>query len=85
MLQINFDWSFALQKTLESIQSVYENYSFTKQEQRIGLPIITKKICKFKKNNLDIAANILFCSRKGTYVAYRSNFNGKGSKQYNLL
>lgn len=72
-------------KKLEATQSVYENYSITNQEQGLEVPLVTEEICKFKKSNMDIVANMLLSSRKGTYTAYRSNFDGKCSKQLNLL
>ena len=45
-----------------------------------------KEISKFEKNNLGIAVNIVFSSKKGKIcTARRSGFNGQCKKQVNLL
>ena len=69
-------------KTLVAIQSAYEKCSVTKQEQRPDFP---KRYVSFI-----IIMQILWTKRcsavgKGRYVAYRSKFNGKRRKQFNLL
>ena len=42
-------------------------------------------IAKFEKKNPEIAVNVLFVNKKSIYIAHRSGFNGKRSKQVNLL
>ena len=58
----------------------------------LELLVAIKKIGKFKKNNEDIAVNVLHIHHKeegkskGTVTIFRvSEFNGKRSKQVNLL
>ena len=43
------------------------------------------EIGKFEKRNLEIAVNVLFVNEKSIYIARRSEFNGKRSKQVILL
>ena len=45
----------------------------------------TQKIGKFEKNNLGIAVNVLFNSKKGIYTVWISDLNWKYGKQSNLL
>ena len=56
-----------------------------KARAKTWLPLVTKNVCKFKKNNPEIVDKTLLSSRKGRYIAYRSKFNGKRRKQFNLL
>ena len=51
----------------------------------LEFPLTIQIIDKFERSNPDIAVNLLFNSKKGTYATRRSGFNGKCSKQVNLL
>jgi len=44
-----------------------------------------EKIGKFEKNNSEVSINVLFESKKKIYIARRSEYNRKRSKQVNLL
>ena len=51
----------------------------------LEFPVSLNKIGKFEKNNPEIAVNVLFVSKKSIFIARRSEFNSKRSKQVNLL
>lgn len=68
-------------KYFETIQIIYESYSAIKQSQWLELPLESQQICKIEKKYLEIVVNMLLSSRG----AYKSNFNGKRSKKFNLL
>ena len=51
----------------------------------LEFPMALNKISKFEKRNPEIAVNVLFVNKKSIYIARRSEFNGKRSKQVNLL
>ena len=62
---------------------------YEKQYNWKGLkfPVSIKKIDRFKKNNPDIAVNVLFSNKKSQYIytVRRSKHNVKCKKQVNLL
>ena len=51
----------------------------------LEFPMALNEISKFEKRNPEIAVNVLFVNKKSIYIARRSGFNGKRSKQVNLL
>ena len=51
----------------------------------LEFPMALNKIGKFEKNNPEIAVNVLFVRKKSIYIAWRSEFNSRRSKQVNLL
>ena len=51
----------------------------------LEFPMAIEKIGKFEKWNPEIAVNVLFASKQSIYIAHRSEYNAKRSKQANLL
>ena len=51
----------------------------------VEFPMAMAKIAKFEKHNPDIAVNVLFAKKQSIYIAHRSEYNAKRSKQANLL
>ena len=48
-------------------------------------PLAIQKIINFIRNNPGISVNVLLNNKEIIYIAYRSELNGKCSKQANLL
>jgi len=66
---------------ITKLRSFAELYNW----EGLEFPMAIEKIGKFEKNNSGIAVNVLFESRNEIYIARRSDYNSKHSKQVNLL
>ena len=65
--------------------SLLQHYEDQHNWNGLEFPLAIQKIGKFERNNPGIAVNMLFNKKKSIYTARSSEFNGKCSKQINLL
>ena len=66
---------------MSKLQPFVERYNW----KGLEFPVALKEIGKFEKSNPEIAVNVLSVNKKSIYIARRSEFNGKRSKQVILL